>query len=280
MEINVNRQQFAPISVFWTGGYFHIGRVTDNVVHTHHAIQISIGIEGGFTVSTEESELRSHGLLIGPDVPHCVNGGENQLGTLMIDAETTPAKLLVEKYLKGKTTHVLGKRVVTSVLASIPKFIRYHGIQDCYQASEVIKYILGKLVDSSSENQRSVDSRIPAVLDFINNLEIKKVSTKTIARQVYLSETRLIHLFKNEIGIPIRRYLLWSRIQDAMKLMSKGTPITEAAYQAGFSDSAHLTRSVKKTYGVPPSVVFKKSQNKIFPCLAEDNVFMSAGEEC
>lgn len=50
-------------------------------------------------------------------------------------------------------------------------------------------------------------------------------------------------LFKEETGVPVRQFLLWLRLNDAVKLIINGTSYTDAAYEAGFADAAHLTRT-------------------------------------
>jgi len=76
----------------------------------------------------------------------------------------------------------------------------------------------------------------------------------------YLSESRLLHLFKQEIGLPIRNYILWHRLQLAFKELSKGHSLTEVAYLTGFSDQSHLTRTFVKTIGATPSSLLKNSK--------------------
>lgn len=71
-----------------------------------------------------------------------------------------------------------------------------------------------------------------------------------IAEQLALSESRFLHLFKQQMGIAWRPYLLWRRLMCAVKLLRKGKSATEAAHRAGFSDSAHLSRTFKSIFGV------------------------------
>jgi len=71
-----------------------------------------------------------------------------------------------------------------------------------------------------------------------------------VAKTISLSESRFLHLFSQETGIAWRPYLLWRRIICAIKAILKNIPVTDAAHIAGFSDSAHLSRTFKKTFGM------------------------------
>ena len=55
----------------------------------------------------------------------------------------------------------------------------------------------------------------------------------------------------------MRRYILWQRLWRAVELALKGATLTEAAHAAGLSDSAHLSRAFRETFGVTPSFLFE-----------------------
>ena len=63
--------------------------------------------------------------------------------------------------------------------------------------------------------------------------------------------------FTDQVGIPLRKYLLWRRLFDAVALLIQGENITGAAYNSGFSDSAHLSRTFKDNFGINLSKVIK-----------------------
>jgi AraC-like DNA-binding protein len=65
--------------------------------------------------------------------------------------------------------------------------------------------------------------------------------------------SRLQHLFRDQVGVPIRRYLLWPRYLTALSLLADGASVTRAAHAAGFADSAHLTRTAVRMNGFTPT---------------------------
>jgi AraC-like DNA-binding protein len=71
-----------------------------------------------------------------------------------------------------------------------------------------------------------------------------------VARSLSLSEGRFLHLFREQMHIPWRPYLLWRRLNCAVNGMAQGASATEAAHGAGFSDSAHLSRTFKSLFGL------------------------------
>ena len=103
-----------------------------------------------------------------------------------------------------------------------------------------------------------MDERILQSIIFIeeNEFEYKNVITE-LTSKVHLSNSRLSHLFKEHIGISIKKYLVWNRLKGAMNLyISENTNLTDVSLQSGFFDQAHLTNSFKKFLGVSPSKAY------------------------
>ena len=73
-----------------------------------------------------------------------------------------------------------------------------------------------------------------------------------------LSESRLMHAFTESLGIALRPYILWLRVQRACGELAGGASITEAAVRAGFSDAAHLSRTFRRMLGTTPSEIVRR----------------------
>lgn len=106
----------------------------------------------------------------------------------------------------------------------------------------------------------AMDRRINEAIHIINDLDTKTIPAADLAKELFLSESRLAHLFKSEVGIPLRRYLLWLKLKDAIELIPTSTSFTEAAHKTGFSDSAHLARTCKEHFGIDLTTIFKHSR--------------------
>ena len=78
-------------------------------------------------------------------------------------------------------------------------------------------------------------------------------SLEVLASLVRLSPSRLMHVFTASIGIPLRPYLAWLRVQRAAMAIVNGHSMGEAAHAARFADAAHMTRTFKRMLGVAPS---------------------------
>ena len=81
------------------------------------------------------------------------------------------------------------------------------------------------------------------------------VSLADAAAAATLSPSRFRHLFVQQTGTSFRAYLLWLRINVAIEAAMAGASWTEAAHEAGFADSSHLTRTHKRMFGIEPTAI-------------------------
>jgi len=82
-------------------------------------------------------------------------------------------------------------------------------------------------------------------------------SARALAAGAGLSESSFLHVFKESTGTPLRRYLLWLRLQRAAGLILTSRSLTDAAFAAGFADAAHMTRTFRRLFGVTPSALLQ-----------------------
>jgi AraC-like DNA-binding protein len=124
------------------------------------------------------------------------------------------------------------------------------------------------------------DPRILATLQRIKTSTQENLSVDSLAQQVGLSTSRLVNLFKEQIGVPIRRYRLWYRLFLSTQRIARGASITDAALEAGFADAAHFTRTYRSILGFQPSTLVRpRAGLQVFvegSNLREDSQFIQA----
>ena len=75
-----------------------------------------------------------------------------------------------------------------------------------------------------------------------------------LSRRLSISERQLRRRFERTIGLRPSSYARIARVQRAVRLALKnGWTWTAVAYEAGFSDQAHLAREVRALTGYRPS---------------------------
>jgi AraC-like DNA-binding protein len=80
-------------------------------------------------------------------------------------------------------------------------------------------------------------------------------SARDAAASLGLSRSHFSHLFQLEMGLPFRQWVLWTRLKQAVLLVMSGENHTYAAHAVGFSDSAHLARTMRRMFGISISAL-------------------------
>jgi AraC-like DNA-binding protein len=223
-----------------TGIAVFIGSIYDTSAHAHHAIQIVLGLQADINIVISDKNIQTRCVIVARNVEHrliCKNGIQI---LLLIEPESVFGKeiqgIVPDKYLEFEIQNGILERMMTE--SNFPQIsIGY------------IKGILGNALNTSI-SKRLIDKRIELVLRSIEALPVKKTACKKLTKTTNLSESRLQHLFKLETGISIKHYLLWRKMIDGIMYVVGGVNFTEAAYNAGFSDSAHMSRTFKKMFGI------------------------------
>ncbi len=176
---------------------------------------------------------------------------------LHIEPDSLVGGQLLKAYLENRRFKKIGFHSLEPLAPRFRSFI--DRIHPCGCAKKLFSDIVDAVLGAPVE-RRTIDPRIKAALDLLRRLPAKKISTRAIAGAVCLSESRFIHLFKQQVGIPVRRYLLWLRLRIALEQILNSMNFTQAAHHAGFSDSAHLSRTFKQMSGMTLTDYSKKSQ--------------------
>ncbi len=82
---------------------------------------------------------------------------------------------------------------------------------------------------------------------------MERMSQDELARRLSLERTRALRCFKAVTGQTFREFKRWSALQHAAQLMAEGALVRTAAMDAGFADTAHLTRVFRQGFGLTPS---------------------------
>lgn len=242
--------------VSWNGGCLFIGKNNPVVpMHAHYAIQVAFGREWGiaFRTSDDEAWTEYGGAIIPSRQPHTMNPTRMSANAVMfVEPETREGRLLDELYL----AQGIAAMPEASLVAAQALFERWeagdHGglIAGCMA---LIRSLTGNV-----EPKAPSDERILKSVAWINANLDQKIALERVAAQVFLSPSRFRHLFIEETGMALRPYILWRRFLKVWDLIMKGASVSDAAHGAGFADAAHLTRTSRRMFGFPPTVMTMK----------------------
>ena len=243
-----------PRWYLWEGGFLLTARAQGVVpAHAHHAIQIVIALDGCVAICGEDKDWReSRGFVVRPDSEHSFdcNGA---LGVMVfVDPESSEGAWL-SAHLRRDITIVPDARL-DSIVPQLRAFA-----EQPEEAEDVASLVRGCVqgLRPGLAPARRLDSRVTTVLNAIRESDDLRMSLDQAADTACLSPTRFAHLFKEQVGLPFSRYMLWRKLTRAMVAVASERTIAAAAHAADFADAAHLTRTFYQMVGMAPSALMR-----------------------
>lgn len=208
--------------------------------HAHHAIQLMLSCDAPFVITTSVGATPRQLALVPSGVSHHLSCKSERVLLLLVDPNGP----------RGRALNALADG----------------------EPDEVERFLLPALQASSSDSLAEILNRLDQVVESPPRASALSIPVRTalqhlehgaprqprladVAAAAHVSPSHLTHLFTREVGLPFRRYSVWVRLRHAVEAVAGGANLTDAAADAGFSDSAHLSRMFKANFGLPPSAL-------------------------
>jgi AraC-like DNA-binding protein len=215
--------------------------------HSHHAVQVTLALRGTVNLYTEGDSYAGSAAAVAPDVSHTFQA-DGAVVHLFIEPESRLGRALQGRVFPRTPLAPLDPASVQDCVAQLSDWYDRPRRRDEHLI-ELGRALVARLSDEQSE-PRPPDPRVQRILTWAPAQIQKPVSLADAARLVGLSSGRARHLFVEQTGLPFRTWLLWLRLQKAIEGHARGLSLTDAAHDAGFSDSAHFSRTFRTMFGV------------------------------
>lgn len=239
--------------LLWNGGIVWFGRTGRIQAHAHHAIQITLALEGDFLLcGADGRDWRcASGAIVLPDRRHAFDGGDRNGVMLFVEPETVQGRALLARY--GDAEFGVLADADTRPLADALRAVIEAGAEPTALIAAA-QAAIAQLAGSVHATDR-LDARIDRAIAWMRGRLSAPIGLDDAAAIAHLSPSRFRHLFVAQTGISFRAWLLWARVGIAMSAGLGGQSWTVAAQEAGFADSAHLSRTCRRMFGLSPAML-------------------------
>jgi AraC-like DNA-binding protein len=219
--------------------------------HAHHAIHVLLALDGELRVRRGGAArwATAPGVVTAPDVAHAIDASDGEVLLVFLDPESDAGQSLRALVPRGLRLVTAGERDALARDAEPAAIMGERGAAWCRRAVTL-------LGGDGTAARRAIHPGVRKLLRQLAALPPDADrSLDGLAAMVRLSPGRLMHVFTQSIGIPLRPYLAWLKIQRAAAAIAAGAPLTDAAIGAGFADGAHMTRTFRRMFGMSPSAL-------------------------
>lgn len=241
----------AALLYLWDKRTLYLGPLAGVLELTQAAATLVIGLDGGFVLEAGGASLECRSVLLPAGSRVRLQAGENRLVVWYLDPFGEDFSCL-----RGQMLSQQGELFVQ--LEQEARWIERHlQLLNPATTPAQVYALIEQLTGAARTIQTpfKLDARVARVVELIKQDVANNLSARYLARQVELSEPRLSQLFKDTLGVPIRRYRQWHRLFVTAVGVTRGLSLTTAALEAGFTDSAHFSRTFRSIMGMPPSVM-------------------------
>jgi AraC family transcriptional regulator len=244
--------------LLWSGGSLWIGRHAGRVqLYSHHAIQISLALSGRVRLRGDSHDDWGEfaGAIVWPHQRHQFDGAGESVAQIFVEPETARGRIL----LQLKSTEEGITRLPEETVAELAPPLRAAFFSRAEDEQLIAKsQHLVALLCGAEQPVQSADPRIGKAIEYLRSRLGGPIALEEAARSVNLSPSRFRHLFVAQTGMSFRTYLLWARVEAAVGAAMGGVSWTSAAHNWGFADSAHLSRTCRRMFGVAPTMIIRE----------------------
>ena len=197
--------------------------------HCNPAPCVIAGRRGALSVASAAEQVTGDVLFIRPGVEHeviCADGG---FSVIYLDGLTWSGNFACAQRLRGR-------------LADI-------AIDALLQEGDAQTELRDRLTCGATP----IPQQFGAVIEGIIAEPMLRLSQLELAHRLKMERTTALRMFKATTGLTFRRFKQWSALQHATRRINAGDLVRTAAMDAGFADTAHLTRTFRATFGLTPS---------------------------
>lgn len=224
--------------------------------HAHHCWHLVLGLDRPLEVRlADDVSQQATAVLTAPDVPHAIDARGGRAVVAFVAPESGAGVQLA-----GRHGPAAGLVLASAEGARLRDLLAPSALAAANPIGTV-----SRALGLGSEAVRPPAESHPAVRRALRWLEEAPPDADTslaaLAARARLSPGRFMHAFTATVGIPLRPYLRWTRLQRAAGAIAAGAALGEAALAAGFADPAHMSRTFRRMFGVAPSQLRRGSQS-------------------
>lgn len=133
----------------------------------------------------------------------------------------------------------------------------YHTDEELCSGSEICLHAYRDLIaqkEGREEGDYTVQERILEVIRYLEKNMDRMVTRREAAKYIFLNEDYFSRMFRKEIGMGFKEYLLKMKMDYAGKLLENTTiPVTLIASKVGYENFTNFSQMFRKVMGVTPT---------------------------
>lgn len=236
----------------WQDHWQVLGQLMSNRPHRHISASLLVGLDRPFRLAVAGEWRETRAAIVAPDVPQALEPGGGRIWSVQLDPDSVYWRSL---------------KSITAGMASADLSLSGVNLPDSGEnRCEVMSDTLAGVITKIGHAPVALDARIRDICGRLRTELPERLELASLAQSVGLSPSRLTHLFRQETGVPLRRFLLHLKINRALAFWEPGISVSRLATEAGFYDQPHLVRTARDMFDALPSAYVAAGWFKVCRC--------------
>lgn len=237
-----------PARVLYVGllGRPSLRKIGGFILYVAQQQPIRVSIDGG---PWQEGDL----VVVPPYVPHRIASESRFIVDLIIEPETVRREQL-PAFMRDQQGVVQAPAFVARVRRVLAQWHLRR------EAMALDDGAFDRLLFGEALPHATLDARIAQVLADIAQNPAGDSSAAQYAARFKLSFSRFVHLFKEQVGVPLRTLRMWKRARSMLDYVTQDVNLADIAQVTGYPDSSHFSHSIRLVFGLSPKDVFAGSR--------------------
>ncbi|PHM45381.1 AraC family transcription regulator [Xenorhabdus mauleonii] len=235
--------------------------------HRHDFMHLIVSLnDDPITIQINDENYQSTAFLLNSGVTHCIML-ENQAYWLVLINHTSSLAACLRHQWLNDNLHF--QDLSHHLRTLIPD--AYNMFEQPQVNGDTYKQLWQKTVDRLGVSacylpHEISDKRVDAIISTLQSTSKLPLHDDSLLANIYLSRSRLSHLFTDSTGSSLKSYFLFHRLITALLKIHQGDSVTQAALESGFDSPSHLSATSRRLMGISPRFAKQVSQFlKVFP---------------
>jgi len=190
--------------------------------------------------------------LIPPFVEHTIASDARSSLCFTVEPESvTPAALDLLARRAAEQGPALAERICAAYVR-----LREGGCGPGFTTEELDTIVLGAPLA-----RRRLDMRVAEAVARLSDFSRPAATAVDCAAAARLSQSRFLHLFKQQTGISFRAFRAHKRARHLLHFVNEDLNFAHLAQDIGYPDSTHFCHSIRRFYGLKPGAIFSGSRD-------------------
>lgn len=239
----------------WPDHWQLVGQLLPNNPHRHISASLLLGLDNSFRLQCQGEWRTTRAAMVAPDVVQALDPSNTRIWSIHLDPDS-------RHWLRLKP--LLAGRPSVDLALPPTAFTAGEG-QDCVAMAQSLEQLLAQLETTSGQ----LDERVQSCCQYLRQTLPDKLDLAALAARVSLSSSRLTHLFREELGVAPRRFLLHLKLNRALAHWQRGKSVSQLAVEAGFYDQPHLVRTAREMFDALPSLYVSEQGFQLCRCFPD-----------